>query len=437
MGQPVTETPAIVRELIDQGGFGRIQVLVVCLALMLNMLDGFDITAMSFTVHSMGQDLGISVDRLGIVFSVALAGMMLGAMFIAPLSDRVGRRKMILICVLVIGLSMVLTGWASSLWELILWRGLTGLGVGGMLASLATICAEYTPEKYRSLAVMGMTSGYPLGAMTGGYLVAPLIADQGWQFVFFYGGAATLVMALVIFLWMPESLQFLLLKRTAELAPINAILRRLNKPVLNDLPEMQTAYEADRNTVVSLLTPERRNRTLILWSSFFFCFISLYFMLSWIPKLVVLSGLSEEVGVYASVVFNGGAIIGIISLGWMASRLGLTNLIAFFLCGAAALMLVFAFWEGANHLFVYLLIIGFLLQGGFTGLYATAAKLYPTEIRSTGVGWAIGLGRFGAVVGPYAGGLLIAGGVGMEINFVVFALPLLIGGLIAWVLSVR
>jgi len=177
---------------------------------------------------------------------------------------------------------------------------------------------------------------------------------------------------------------------------------------------------------------DRRADTLMLWGAFFFCFISLYFLMSWIPKLVVTSGLSESKGVYASVAFNAGGVLGILTLGWLSSQMGLARLIAMFLSAAAAAMIVFALAEGVSHLLAYLVLIGFLLQGGFTGLYAVAAKIYPTELRSTGVGWAIGLGRFGAVVGPYVGGMLIAKGVSMENNFLIFALPLFIGGAIAY-----
>ncbi len=433
-----TEELVFIRNVFNQGRITWIQILVIMISLILNMLDGFDVTAMAFTVHSIGKELQITPNLLGLVFSSALAGMMAGAMFIAPCSDIIGRRKMILICVTTIGLSMCLTAYANSIWQLIALRGITGLGVGAMLASLAAIASEYAPEKYRSLAVVSITAGYPLGATVGGFIAAPMIPAYGWESVFLAGGAATLMMGVAVYFCMPESLQFLLAKDDpGTLAKVNNILRRLNKPELEELPRIEPGAHSDKANVFSLLTHDRRNQTLILWASFLFCFVSLYFMMSWIPKLVVTAGMSESTGVYASTAFNGGAIIGIVSLGWMSARIGLSNLISTFLVGSAIIMIVFVYIEGVEHLFSYLFVIGFLLQGGFVGLYAVAAKIYPTEIRTTGVGWAIGLGRFGAVIGPYVGGILIASGVTMEANFIIFAMPLLISGMIAYILAVK
>lgn len=429
---------SIVKDAIDRGGVARTQLLILFISLILNMLDGFDVTAMAFTVHSIGEQLQIAPDKLGIVFSVALAGMMVGAMFIAPLSDVIGRRNMILACVTTIGASMYLTGYASALWQLIILRTVTGLGVGGLLASLAAITAEYTPERYRSFSVVCITAGYPLGASVGGFIAAPMIPLYGWESVFFAGGAATLAMVVVVYFLVPESLQFLITKRPANaLHKCNRVLARLNKTELDELPEISREESRDKATVFSLLTESRRGKTLTLWTCFFFCFICLYFLMSWVPKLVVNAGLSESEGVYASVAFNGGAVIGIVTLGWLSAHIGLSKLIGSFLSAAALGMVIFAATSGIQHLLPYLLIIGFLLQGGFTGLYAVAAKIYPTEVRTTGVGWAIGLGRLGAVVGPYVGGVFIAMGISMEVNFLMFAIPLLIGGLLAYRLCVR
>lgn len=432
-----SEQPFI-QQAINNGAGRSTQILIVVIALILNMLDGFDVTSMAFTVHDVGEQLAISPQSLGIVFSTALAGMVIGAMFIAPLSDRIGRRKVVLGSVLAIGVSMFLTGYIETLWQLIIARTVTGLGVGAMLASLATITAEYTPEKYRSLAVVTITAGYPLGATLGGFIAAPLMANYGWQSVFFAGGAATLIMVIGVFFLIPESLQFIIVRRPGNaLQKCNQILARLNQPELAQLPGTTDTDKPANANVFSLLTEQWRAKTIILWLTFFFCFITLYFLLSWIPKLVVNAGLSVSDGVYASVAFNLGAVIGILSLGWISARFGLSRVIAAFLFGSGVFMSAFALTNGLNMLLPYLVVIGFLLQGGFVGLYAAAAKIYPTEIRTTGVGWGIGLGRFGAVTGPYLGGVLIAQGVSMEMNFILFAIPMFISGLIALKLTVR
>ena len=425
-------------DLIDHGRVTLAQMLVIAIALILNMLDGFDVAAMAFTAHSVGEALNISPREIGLLFSATVAGMTIGAMFIAPISDVIGRRLMLLICVTAIGVSMFITGYASTLWQLATLRTITGLGIGSLLASLATLTSEFTPTKHRSLGVVAICAGYPLGATLGGFIAEPLLAAYGWQSVFFAGGIATLVMLPAIYYWVPESLQFLVKKRPANaLDKINQVLDRMNKPTLSTLPEVNADEENEKASVFSLLSESRRAKTVTLWCTFFFCFISLFFLMSWIPKLVINSGLSESLGVYASVALNAGGVIGIFILGWASTRTSLSSLIGGFLSVAALLMVIFASMSNSLHLFLSLFVIGFFLQGGFTGLYAVAAKLYPAEIRATGVGWAIGLGRLGAVAGPYVGGILIAGGLSMELNFFIFAAPLLIAGVLAYSLAVK
>jgi len=433
----VVDSP-LIQEVIDKRPVTGLQVMILAIALILNMLDGFDVVAMAFTVHSIGEEMGLAPDRLGYAFSVAAAGMMIGAMFLAPISDRIGRRKMVLGCVLTIGLSVIATGLASNLWQLISFRAITGLAIGGMLASLATMASEYTPEKYRTLAVVTVTAGYPLGATLGGFVAAPLLAKYGWNSVFFAGGGATLAMVILVFLFMPESLQFLINKQPKNaLSKLNNVLKRLHAEPVAEMPPAPDADKIETASVMSLLARDRRSQTLRLWTAFFFCFISLYFLMSWVPKLVIESGLSESTGVYAGAAFNGGGVLGIVVLGWIAARVALSKLIGSFLVLAALNLVIYAMFIAPNALMLNLLLIGFFLQGGFTGLYAVAAKIYPTEMRATGVGWAIGLGRFGAVVGPFLGGIFIAQGVSMEINFLIFALPLVFSGLFAYTLAVR
>ncbi|MFT6958237.1 MAG: AAHS family 4-hydroxybenzoate transporter-like MFS transporter [Halieaceae bacterium] len=430
---PNTEMDSIV----DNGKISGLQWTVVLVAFILNMLDGFDVTAMAFTAHRIGEQLAISPEHLGLVFSVALGGMMVGAMFVAPFSDVIGRRKMILMCIVVVGISMIATGFSTTLWQLIITRLVTGLGVGGLLASLATITAEYTPAKYRSLTVVAITAGYPLGATLGSFIAVPLLEHYGWQSVFLAGGCATMAMVVVAWLCLPESIQFLVHRRPAgALETLNKILVRLKATPLEQMPQEEQSGPHAKANVLSLLTPDRRARTIQLWLTFFFCFITLYFLMSWLPKLVVLAGMSEAEGVYGAAAFNGGAVLGILTLGWLASHIKLSLLISLFLTTTAACMLLFAL--AAEHLpmLASLSVIGFFLQGGFTGLYAVAAKVYPVEVRTTGVGWAIGIGRFGAVVGPFAGGIMIAQGISMADNFLVFAIPAFVAGILAWYLKV-
>jgi benzoate transport len=408
-----------------------------------NMLDGFDITAMAVVATAVSTELQLSPDRLGLIFSFALAGMMAGAMVLAPISDIIGRRKAIIISLLLVGVSILLTARATTLGEFIALRFISGLGAGAMLACQATLAAEYSPEKYRSLSVSAVTAGYALGAMMTAVVAGFIMPDFGWRGMFTFGGIMTLTMGIVAWAFIPESLKYLFERRPADaLSRVNKILKKLKKDTLAELPAVTKERASQRRGVagnmLSLLAKDHRVTTLTLWTTFFLCFSTLYFLLSWIPKLMEQTGYSPEVGRLAFFLFNLGAVFGIFALGTMATRWKLSNIVSTFLFSSAVFMVIFA--AAPNQLTVLLsliFVIGFLQQGGFVGLYAAAVKIYPTEIRSTGIGWAIGLGRFGAVAGPAIAGFLIASGLNMSANYYVFAIPMAIGGLLAYRLNLR
>ncbi|MFQ5635348.1 MAG: MFS transporter [Gammaproteobacteria bacterium] len=433
----------VVAEVIDNGQVSGQQLLVVGLCMFFNMLDGFDITAMAIVAGAVSQELQLTPDRLGLIFSFALAGMMAGAMFLAPVSDIIGRRKLIIFCVALVGVSILFTANAGSLAEFIFLRFISGLGAGAMLACQAALAAEYSPEKYRSLSVASTTAGYPLGAVMTAVVAGFIMPEYGWRGIFWFGGGITMAMVVVAWAFIPESLKYLFERRPANaLKRVNDILGKLKKDRIDALPAVTSAASPHSKGLVasmmSLLASKHRVATLMLWTTFFLCFSTLYFLMSWIPKLMEDTGYSAETGHFAFFLFNLGGVIGIFTLGTLSTRWKLTNLVFAFLFSSAVCMVIFASVPNQlTLLMVVIFLMGILQQGGFTGLYAVAAKVYPTEIRSTGIGWAIGLGRSGAVVGPAAAGFLIAAGLSMSANYYVFAVPMAIGGLISYWLKVR
>ena len=445
----MTETAApassahLVARVIDDGRASPRQFLVITLCVLFNMVDGFDITAMAIVASGVAADLGLSADRLGLIFSFALAGMMAGAMGLAPLSDIIGRRKLIIASLLLIGVSILLTANASTLTEFIALRFISGLGGGALLASQATLAAEYSPEKYRALAVTVVTAGYPAGAMMTSVIGGFVMPDYGWRGMFWFGGIATLAMAVVALTLLPESLKYLFERRPGNaLGRANKILAGLGKPPIDALPDIETPDAVAKRNVLGnmkmLLSEQHWRSTLILWATFFMSFSTLYFLMSWIPRLMEQSGFSAEAGREAFFLFNLSAIIGVFALGFLATRWKLSNLVSSFLLLSAVSMVAFAAApKNLELLLAITFVMGFLQQGGFMGLYAVAAKLYPTSIRGTGIGWAIGLGRFGAVVGPAAAGYLIAAGLDMSMNYYVFAVPMTIAGILAWRTHIR
>ena len=356
----------------------------------------------------------------------------------APLADIYGRRPVVIVSVLSIGLAMTATGLVDSLWQLVAARLITGLGIGAMLASLTSSVAEYTPDRQRNLAIGIVQAGYSLGAVSGGLIAAQVIPEFGWRAVFFGGGALTAATAIACIFLLPESMQFLVQRRPANaLNKLNQVLLRLKRATLTALPA-PPAEKPPAPTVAALLVPERFRTTGLLWGAFCMAFATIYFVLSWLPKLLVDAGLSLDNSIYVSVATNLGGALGMVVLGRLSVIWGLSRLILIFLLAGAVGMVLFAYASATLSVPMLLLLtslIGFFALGGFVSLYSVAARVYPSEIRTTGVGWAIGLGRVGAIIGPYVGGILISLEFSIASIFLIFAVPLVISGICA--ISIR
>lgn len=417
------------RARIDAHRITPLQYAVIALCFLLNVLDGMDVLVIAFAAPALAAEWSIGPESLGIVFGMGTFGMVAGAMLLAPLADRLGRRTLILLSVAAVGSSVALTALAGNIQQLLVLRFISGLGIGVLLASSATMAAEYAPDRKRNFVVGFVLAGYTIGAFGSGIIAAHIIPAYGWQMMFVIAGVASLV-TLPFLVWLlPESLDFLArVQPHNALAKINRILQRMAMPPLTELPALATVEKAAN--VPALLRRERRAATLMLWSAFFMSFAALYFLLSWIPKLASATGIALELAIYAGAVFNLGAFFGICLQGWLSLTFGLQRTIAVFMFAAALFMLLFGFVAESWLVLLMFGLIGFTVQGGFVGLYAVAARLYPAELRNTGIGWAIGLGRFGAVVGPIAGGYLIAAGLGLVGNFAVFALPMALAGVL-------
>ena len=415
--------------------FGRRNILIILLCMIFNIVDGFDITAMAIAAVSIGEEMQIDAAQLGLVFSFSLAGMMAGATLLAPYSDIIGRRRTIIVSLLVIGATVLLTAFVSSLIPLITLRFISGLGAGVLLASQTALAAEYSPAKYRALAVTAVTAGYPMGAMMTGLVASSVMPDYGWRGLFLGGGAVTLLMAVVAIKYIPESIQFLFHQQPPNaLAKINRIFAQLRQPSIKVLPAKSQSHQSVSvvANMKSLLAQPYKKQTLMLWLIFLLSISSLYFLMSWIPKLILLNGFSKPTAYLAFTLFNMGGVVGIFSLGFFAAILPLRSLVSAYLLLASFLMVIFSILPSVEkYQLIIIFIIGLTQQGGYVGIYAMAAKLYPTHLRGTGVGWAIGIGRFGAVIGPAIAGYMIAMGVSVAMNFVVFALPLGLAGVIA------
>ncbi len=402
--------------------------LLICF--LLTVLVGLDVLIIAFAAPAISESWEIRPESLGVVFSGALSGMIGGALFLAPLADRIGRKLTILCCTVLMGASVLATAYAGSIGALIVLRVISGFGIGGLIATATTLASEYTPERSKNFWLSLVLAGYPAGAVLAGIASAALTRDGNWQAAFLFAGIVTLIFVPVTLAAVAESLAFLVSRQPSNALPqINRILKRLKAPPISALPP--PTGRASAASVKRLFDGPLSTQTLLLWLAFLMAFAALYFLLSWIPKLVTEAGMPQETGIYAGTVFNAGAFAGIVSSGSLALRLGLRRTILIFFASASLLMVLFSLVPGSSWMLATFGLVGFAVQGGFVGLFVVAARLYPTPMRSTGVGWSIGIGRFGAALAPIAAGFLVAAGTTLGTAFVVFAVPCLIAGLVA------
>ncbi|RYU94528.1 MFS transporter [Emticicia agri] len=422
------------KNLIDNSPLSRLQYTTLIVCFFMNMLDGMDVLIISYAAPAISQNWGISPQALGVVFSSGLFGMTFGALFLAPVADSIGRKNMIIISAALMGATVYLTSFATSIYWLVIFRFISGLGIGCMLASTAALAAEYTPHKTKDFWVSFVISGYPIGAVLSGLASGKIIVQDGWQSMFQIAGIITIISLPLIYFFLTESLDFYLKKQPkSALTKINAILLKMGFESIEAMPVKST--DLPKTSIQSLMSKEFRLPSFQLWIALFFAFATLYFLTSWIPKLATNAGLSMKLAIYTATVFNVGAWFGIMTQGYFSSKYGLKKTIGAILILTGVLMAIFKLFIGSDAILYIFGLLGFGIQGGFVGLYAVAARMYPTEFRTTGVGWAIGIGRLGGIVGPAVGGILIGMGLSLSVNFLIYAIPTICAGVMTLFIS--
>ncbi|XDZ51269.1 MFS transporter [Neisseriaceae bacterium CLB008] len=382
---------------------------IVGLCVLLNIIDGFDVMVMAFTAAAVSEHWGLSGTELGFLLSVGLLGMTAGSLVLAPWADRLGRRPLIMICLLISGMGMVASSFSQTHTQLGWLRFVTGLGIGGILASANVIACEYASAKWRNFAISLLSVGYALGATFGGLVAVYLVSRFGWQSVFMVGGVATLLMVLWVYWALPESLAFLLAKRPRHaLSKVNDLNARLQLPPLAELPLVPSAQAAAKQSLSALLNREFRGASLGLWVTFFLTMFGFYFVMSWTPKLLTVSGLSAEQGMTGGILLSIGGIFGAVLYGLVTTRFSVfhTQLVFFILTAVLMVGFVYSIDLGALA-FLFGLGLGVCVNGCVASLYAKAPTLYPSHIRTTGVGFGIGVGRIGGILSPMVAGSLL------------------------------
>ncbi|MBP6562096.1 MAG: MFS transporter [Neisseriaceae bacterium] len=381
----------------------------VGMCVFLNIIDGFDVLVMAFTASAISQEWGLSGAQIGFLFSAGLVGMAGGSLFIAPWADKMGRKPIVLICLAVSGVSMLFSAAAASVWQLGILRFITGLGIGGILVSSNVLTSEYASAKWRSLAVSLQSTGYAIGASLGGVLAIYLISQLGWRSVFFSGGLVTCAFVAVAYVWLPESLSFLLVKQPrGALLKANRIHARVGLPQLAALPNTDGIQATRVSGIRSLFAPTLKVSTLAIWGAFFCVMFGFYFIVSWTPKLLASAGMSAEQGIKIGIWLNVGAMFGAILIGYLGTRFNIKAVHIGFLFVTSVLMGVFAYVLDQLSLAVVVgFLLGVLANGAVAGLYAITPTIYDVGHRASGVGAAIGVGRAGGIVSPLVAGVLL------------------------------
>jgi len=394
-----------------------------------------DVLVISYTAPVIASSWDISFKALGVVFSSGVFGMAVGALLLAPYADKIGRKKIILLSTIIISIGILLTGFSKNIYHLILLRFLSGIGIGTMLASTVSLVSEYTPNRSRDFWVSFILAGYPLGAILAGYLSNYILKYYSWEDVYIAFGLISIFFIPIIYFFLLESVDFLLKNQPKNaLSRVNLILKKLDFSKIEFLPTKINV--GSKIPVNSLFQAKYIDSTIKLWTAFFFSFACLYFLISWIPKIVTELGLSLELGIYSGTVFNIGAFFGIVTQGYFSSKFGLKKIISLFLIVTCIIMTQIQHFFGSDWMLFIFSVLGFTIQGGFVGLYSIAARIYPTEFRTTGVGWGIGAGRLGAVLGPLVAGVLIGAGISISMNFIIFAVAALIAALFTHIISI-
>ena len=424
----------VMRLLADAPMSGR-QIFAVAISVALNALDGFDVLAITFAAPGITRDWGIGPAQLGVALSSGLVGMALGSLVLAPLGDRFGRRPLVLGCLVLMAAGMLLTATATGLLSLCLWRIVTGLGIGGMVAAINAVASEFANEKRRDLSVALMTIGYPVGGLIGGFAVAELVVTHGWQSVFVAGGLATAVFLPLIWFGLPESLEYLARKGTpAARHQIDTILARMGHPALGSDITL-VAAPARGGSVTELLGPRYRTLTLLLVAAYFLHITTFYFFSGWLPKLMSDLGYATPDAIRTSALMSLGGVIGGSALGWAAPRFGLTRLVTVAMIGTTVTFAVFGMVSGLIAMQVVAFLAGACVFGGIVGLYSLLARSFPAELRVTGTGLAIGIGRAGAVIGPVLGGILIQMGMSIPLAIAIVGAGALIAAAMLIILN--
>ena len=427
-------------EVMDEAKLGAFQKGVIATCFALIMVDGFDTQAIAFVAPALRHAWDISPNTFGLLFSAGLLGTMIGAMTLGPAGDRIGRKPMILASTLLFGIMSLLSAGAPSVEILTTYRFIGGLGLGGLLPNAIALVAEYSPRRIRSTSVVATFIGFPLGAVIGGMSSARIIPAYGWEMVFIIGGILPLLLLVIAWFRLPESIKFLAHKAknpdqiASTLARLEPSLKGIGAGRIH-LPRTEQVKQPVRK----LFMDGRAAWTSLLWLLTFSALLLTYFLVHWIPLVLVDVGVAQQKAIKGVALLNLGGIIGSIIISRISDRSG--PYLAMAIAMGVAIVCIAAIGvsapAGTNVVLAVIFLAGLTFVGAQLNISAIAATNYPVEIRSAGTGWSMAAGRVGSIVGPLIGGILVSLNLGIDKIFLVAAIPAAVATCAIIMMSIR
>lgn len=412
-----------VHELSDKARFNRFHAGVLLWCALIIICDGYDLAVAGIALPSIMKDMGVTAQNAGFMVSSALFGMMFGAIFLGTIADRIGRRKAIAICIALFSVFTAAAGFTHDPYTFSAMRFLAGLGIGGVMPNVVAQMTEYSPKKIRATMVTLMFSGYAVGGMLAALLGKGLLETYGWSSVFLAAGLPMLLIPMIL-KTLPESMPFLIREnRLDELKQIVARMEPSYRPDAGDRFALPAQDRAEGAPIGKLFQDGRGFSTAMFWIAFFMCLFMVYALSSWLTKLMASAGYSLGSALTFVLVLNFGAVIGAVGGGWLADRFNIKYVLMGMYALAAVSITLLGFKVPTELLFLLVGLAGASTIGTQIVTYAYAGQFYPMAIRSTGIGWASGVGRSGAILAPIAIGTLVGMALPLEQNFMAIAIP--------------
>lgn len=426
-----------VGELVDNQRLGRHTLLLLVLSFLAMMADGYDILALAYAAPDIVREWGVQRSALGPVFSAGLFGILFGAPLFGFAGDRFGRRPAIIGGCIIYGLCTLAAAWAPSLIVLTMLRFVTGIGIGGLMPNTIALNVEFAPKRWRATLVIVMFTGITLGGALPGWIAASLLPVYGWQILFLIGGVGPLVIAGLLYFFLPESIRFLVV-HGGRRGQIEKLVRAFD-PMIAIGPETRfvMASEAEPQRSASLRQLFAGSLSIItplLWLLFATNLMATYFLNSWMPILFQDAGMSADYSALALSMFQIGGTLGGLAISVLLDRFGMIPVVILFCLAAPVVALIGTPGLSEAALLTVVSFAGFSILGLQFGINAISGLIYPTEVRSNGSGWAFAIGRFGSVVGPILGGALIAMHLPLRELFYAPAVSLALGAVAAIVM---